>query len=477
VAAAMRFLGLEVKAQEARRTPVQTTSVMEKLRARLVAAGGDATLLDGWSAEQIARNSGGRAPDLKFTSPCGQGFVSMAAALRFLGFATSDRQPRTVKPLDDCVASAPAMDELRAYLSGGAAAVDDGLLDGWAAHTVPRSPIAQARRGATKHDTLYVSPSGSKFWSRAAVERFLLHGEERHAPRAKQARLAAPARCKGLLEKAEAVLDAAEAFRTVEDGYVSHDVPDSGLSSASGIEIVPTDAVCEACGEGDDEAGNEILLCDGGGCEAAFHLRCLPVALSQVPLGDWLCPACASPPPLSSDAPVQVRATIASVEAMPATVASVEAVSVEPESEGATAPAFALALAPDDDVADQEGAEMVQAHEAHVVSEAAPAEEDPTMHLQPGAEAHVANPRVLQGKWEKVQQLMKCAICLETLSDPVVTPCFHAFCAECIEAHLQRYTRSEQRACPVCRAHINSMRNMHTMSLVTELAALVRAEK
>ena len=50
--------------------------------------------------------------------------------------------------------------------------------------------------------------------------------------------------------------------------------------------------VCAAC-EGDEEAeGNEILLCDGAGCEKAFHMKCLPTPLSRVPEGDWYCPEC-----------------------------------------------------------------------------------------------------------------------------------------------------------------------------------------
>uniref|UniRef100_A0A6V2XL98 PHD-type domain-containing protein n=1 Tax=Emiliania huxleyi TaxID=2903 RepID=A0A6V2XL98_EMIHU len=54
------------------------------------------------------------------------------------------------------------------------------------------------------------------------------------------------------------------------------------------------DAVCEACGSGVDEPGNDILLCDG--CNAAHHMACLPVPLKAVPEGEWLCPACKGGP-------------------------------------------------------------------------------------------------------------------------------------------------------------------------------------
>ena len=50
------------------------------------------------------------------------------------------------------------------------------------------------------------------------------------------------------------------------------------------------DTSCAVCGDGEDEAGNEILLCDG--CEAGYHLQCLTPPLAAIPEGDWFCPAC-----------------------------------------------------------------------------------------------------------------------------------------------------------------------------------------
>ncbi len=52
-------------------------------------------------------------------------------------------------------------------------------------------------------------------------------------------------------------------------------------------------SVCYACGEGWWAEGNEMLLCDGAGCERAYHTKCLVPALGAVPEGDWLCPSCA----------------------------------------------------------------------------------------------------------------------------------------------------------------------------------------
>ena len=37
-------------------------------------------------------------------------------------------------------------------------------------------------------------------------------------------------------------------------------------------------------------AGNEMLLCDGYGCDAAYHLDCLRPPLLRIPKGSWHCP-------------------------------------------------------------------------------------------------------------------------------------------------------------------------------------------
>ena len=51
-------------------------------------------------------------------------------------------------------------------------------------------------------------------------------------------------------------------------------------------------ASCCKCGSGDDEPGNEILLCDGARCPEAWHLHCLNPPLDAVPVGAWYCPNC-----------------------------------------------------------------------------------------------------------------------------------------------------------------------------------------
>ena len=51
-------------------------------------------------------------------------------------------------------------------------------------------------------------------------------------------------------------------------------------------------AYCESCGSGDGSPGNEILLCDGARCPAAWHQRCLDPPLVTIPAGSWYCPGC-----------------------------------------------------------------------------------------------------------------------------------------------------------------------------------------
>ena len=52
---------------------------------------------------------------------------------------------------------------------------------------------------------------------------------------------------------------------------------------------------CAACGGTDTHPGNEIMLCDGDGCDGAWHQLCLRPAVVDVPEADE-----ASPPPTQS---------------------------------------------------------------------------------------------------------------------------------------------------------------------------------
>ena len=77
---------------------------------------------------------------------------------------------------------------------------------------------------------------------------------------------------------------------------------------------------CSACGSGEYELNNDIMLCDGKGCGQAFHQHCLVEPLFAVPVGEWYCPDCERGEPgghlrhLPAVAPTQHRPTVAATE-------------------------------------------------------------------------------------------------------------------------------------------------------------------
>ena len=143
-------------------------------------------------------------------------------------------------------------------------------------------------------------------------------------------------------------------------------------------------AVCVSCGHGDiEESTNDILLCDGAlgrtttstspiaprpqplppivcagsDCSAAWHMRCLPVPLIEVPPEDWLCPSCdpspdAPPeqaPPDASDAtdmiPYEGEATEAETVAECSFISSPPSAPSAPAADSASAARSALPAA------------------------------------------------------------------------------------------------------------------------------------
>lgn len=77
---------------------------------------------------------------------------------------------------------------------------------------------------------------------------------------------------------------------------------------------------CSACGSGEYELNNDIMLCDGKGCGQAFHQHCLVEPLFAVPVGEWYCPDCERGEPgghlrhLPAVAPTQHRQAVAATE-------------------------------------------------------------------------------------------------------------------------------------------------------------------
>ena len=85
------------------------------------------------------------------------------------------------------------------------------------------------------------------------------------------------------------------------------------------------------CGSGEEESGDQILLCDG--CDYAMHQQCCQPVLRSVPAGDWFCKQCAltviaASVEQSDAAPAEAASDTATVEqsdAAPAEAASITA--------------------------------------------------------------------------------------------------------------------------------------------------------
>ncbi|NXE94468.1 PHRF1 protein, partial [Menura novaehollandiae] len=60
-------------------------------------------------------------------------------------------------------------------------------------------------------------------------------------------------------------------------------------TKTQGIDGEDDPTFCEVCGRSDRE--DRLLLCDG--CDAGYHMECLNPPLSEVPVDEWFCPACA----------------------------------------------------------------------------------------------------------------------------------------------------------------------------------------
>ena len=92
-------------------------------------------------------------------------------------------------------------------------------------------------------------------------------------------------------EKEEEEEEEEEEDQTIEDEV---EVEYEEVEMADAIEEAEDEAriACHVCAIHTWIPGNEILLCDGSGCDRAYHTQCLVPPLSVVPEGEWLCPSC-----------------------------------------------------------------------------------------------------------------------------------------------------------------------------------------
>ena len=92
---------------------------------------------------------------------------------------------------------------------------------------------------------------------------------------------------------------------------------------------------CSSCGSGEDDHGDELLLCDGAGCDRAWHLHCLPLPMALDPPSldnedeDWICPLCECSGDILNALETCMGGSLAATETVEAAAVSLEAGSME----------------------------------------------------------------------------------------------------------------------------------------------------
>ena len=97
--------------------------------------------------------------------------------------------------------------------------------------------------------------------------------------------------------------------QSLKQAWKLHHEVEAAAAAAAAPE---TDSeVCCGCALAVWAPGNEMLLCDGPGCQGAYHLSCLSPPLGAVPEGNWLCPSCtrAATPAAASNANTNVASS------------------------------------------------------------------------------------------------------------------------------------------------------------------------
>lgn len=82
-------------------------------------------------------------------------------------------------------------------------------------------------------------------------------------------------------EQVEAVRAGAEAL-----------LEDAPSEQADDSDSDADDTPCEHCGGRESTDEHLMLLCDRDGCDAGWHMACLPEPLDELPVGEWFCPDC-----------------------------------------------------------------------------------------------------------------------------------------------------------------------------------------
>ena len=77
----------------------------------------------------------------------------------------------------------------------------------------------------------------------------------------------------------------------------------------------------------------------------------------------------------------------------------------------------------------------------------------------------------------RLEELLECAICTNTLDEPKILPCHHSFCTECLEIYCQNVN---QQTCPSCNVvfHIpDGVTGLPMSFLIGKIVEMVKAAK
>ena len=118
------------------------------------------------------------------------------------------------------------------------------------------------------------------------------------------------------LKEARLELKAAQEEAEAEEGEETEEGEEAVEGEEGEEDEDDEEGYCEVCSYGLSPEGNQILFCDGAGCESAYHQLCLKPKLRAVPEGEWLCPKCAPAATGGSGAATAVQACEASGSAM-----------------------------------------------------------------------------------------------------------------------------------------------------------------
>ncbi|XP_063071903.1 E3 ubiquitin/ISG15 ligase TRIM25-like [Engraulis encrasicolus] len=73
-----------------------------------------------------------------------------------------------------------------------------------------------------------------------------------------------------------------------------------------------------------------------------------------------------------------------------------------------------------------------------------------------------------------LQDLYQCSVCLDTLKDPVTTPCGHSYCQKCISDYWNQAPQTGVYSCPQCREKFSPRPALKKNTVLTELIAQIK---